>query len=404
MKKFFSYTRIRTVLTKKGQSLFCGLLLALLLVGVTACSDDKKSTSTTSTTQKPSTTTTAAAHEPTLSTDVVLDGLANPWDIGFLPDKTMLYTERSGDLNALKDGKVTRLARMPNVYVQGEGGLLGLAIDTDFEENRYIYTCFNSRIGGKRDVRVVRFTVDEKVTTASDALPIITGIEAKDSGRHSGCRVKSAGDGTLFVGTGDAARGTAPQSPTSLNGKILHVDREGHGVGGNLAAPFDSRIFTYGHRNVQGMVLFDKAIKGAYGFSMEHGSDRDDEINLIQSGNFGWSPTGNYDESVSMTDTKRFPDAIGAIWSSGFPTLAISGGDLLEGTQWGTYNGALAVAVLKDKQVKIIMFDENFAIVFEKTVLDTFGRVRTAVQGPDGNLYIATDDSSDGKIIKVTPQ
>lgn len=373
------------------------LTCVILIAG---CSSNKNSQRQTTTTTKTATST--QAKEPSLTTDVVLGGLSNPWDIGFLPDKTLVYTERSGDLNALKNGKVTLLAHMPHVYVVGEGGLLGLAIDSDYSKNHYVYTCFDSQ-DQKRDIRVVRFTIDKDVSVASDPNPIVTGIEAKDTGRHSGCRVRSATDGTLFIGTGDAANATNPQDPKSLNGKILHVDRDGKPVTGNLAAPFDTRIFNYGHRNVQGLALFEKPINGVYGYSVEHGSDRDDEINLIKSGNFGWSPTGDYDESVSMTDTKRFPDAIPAIWSSGYPTIAPSGATELRGSQWGTYDGAIAMAVLKGERVKIIKFDSNYKVLFDKDVLSTFGRVRSAMQGPDGNLYITTDDSSDGKIIKVTP-
>lgn len=390
-----------TLLSRR--SAFIAIILTATVLIASSCSDNKKDTTSSSTT---STTTTGAVDtnfEPALVTEVLLDGLENPWDTGFLPDKTLIFTERSGELSALKDGNVSLLATMPNINSGGEGGLLGLAVDSDFEKNRYVYTCFNSS-GSQRDIRVVRFTINEDVTTATDAKPIVTGIEAKSTGRHSGCRVKSANDGTLFIGTGDAARSKHPQDLNSLNGKILHVDREGKAVEGNLSSSGqDARIFNYGHRNVQGVALFDEPVDGVYGLSVEHGSDRDDEVNLIKSGNFGWSPTGDYDESVAMTDTDRFPDAISAVWSSGNPTIATSGASFLSGTQWGIYDGALAVAVLKGERVKILKFDNKFAVTLDKDVLTGFGRIRSATQGPDGNLYITTDDDSNGKIIKVTP-
>ena len=379
------------------------VLVMLLMVAISsACSsNDKKPVESSSST----TTKNTSKNEPTapeLSTDVVLENLNHPWDLGFLPDKTLIFTERNGELSALKNGEVTLLAKMKDVEVEGEGGLLGLAVDSNFEKNRYIYTCFNHN-DGKRDVRVVRYEIDEKITAASNPAPIVTGIPAKDSGRHSGCRIRSASDGTLFIGTGDAANENNPQNPKKLGGKILHVDRNGKGVKGNLSDPFDNRILNYGHRNVQGIVLFDKEQNGVFGFSIEHGSDKDDEVNLIKNGNFGWDPGKDYEENVPMTDTKKFPDAIKATWTSGYPTIAPSGATFLKGTKWGAYENALAIAVLKGEKVKILKFDDNYKIVLDTDVLTEFGRIRSAVQGPDGNLYIATD-SDDGKIIKVTPK
>jgi len=142
-----------------------------------------------------------------------------------------------------------------------------------------------------------------------------------------------------------------------------------------------------------------------YGYSVEHGSDRDDEVNILKSGNFGWAPRVTYEEDgIPMTDLVRYPDAISAVWSSGKPTIAPSGATLLSGKQWGIYNGALAVAVLKDKHVHIFKFDDANKLVFEREVLGDFGRIRSAAQGPDGNLYISTDNASNDKIIKITPK
>lgn len=368
-------------------------------VGLYYSSHDRTSTSTTTTSTTASrSTTTLALIEPTLSTQDVLNDLNHPWEIVFLPDGTMLFTERSGELNAYKDSQVTQLATMDGIKTEGEGGLLGLAVDTDFKKNRFVYTCFNT----SNDVRIVRYSLNRELTKAFDPSAIVTGLPSKDSGRHSGCRLSSAKDGTLFIGTGDAAKASNPQSPRSLGGKILHVDRDGNGVKGNMPAPFDPRVFNYGHRNIQGIALFEKPKNGVYGFSVEHGSDVDDEVNLIKTGNFGWSPTGDYDESVPMTDLKRFPEAVSAIWSSGDPTIAPSGATFLTGSNWGTFNGCLAMAVLKAERLKILCFDDNFQLVSDKDFITDKGRIRAATLAPDGNLYIATDKDN-GQIIRVIP-
>ena len=343
--------------------------------------------------------------EPQLETKEVVSGLSRPWDIVFLPSGTMVFNQRSGSISTFKDGQTNTIAQINDIYAVGEGGLTGLALDADFANNRFVYTCFNAQSAATIDVRVVRWTLSKAEDSLTDRTDIVTGIPSNKSGRHSGCRVRVAKDGSLWIATGDAAIASNPQDPQSLGGKILHVSSNGQPIEGNLAPPYDGRIFSYGHRNVQGLALFDRPINGVYGYSVEHGSDRDDEVNILKSGNFGWAPRVTYEEDgIPMTDLVRYPDAISAVWSSGKPTIAPSGATLLSGKQWGIYNGALAVAVLKDKHVHIFKFDDANKLVFEREVLGDFGRIRSAAQGPDGNLYISTDNASNDKIIKITPK
>lgn len=342
--------------------------------------------------------------EPTLTSTELIAGLSHPWDVAFLPDGSMIFNERGGEISHLVDGKKVVIANISDVYAVGEGGLTGLALDANFKENRYLYTCFNANTASGLDVRLVRWKLSSDNRQLTDRSDIVTGIPGNSSGRHSGCRVRAAKDGSLWVGTGDAARASNPQDPKNLGGKILHVTRDGMPESGNLPAPFDPRIFSYGHRNVQGLVLFDEPKNGVFGYSIEHGSDVDDEVNLLKSGNFGWAPKVTYVEAgIPMTDLTRFPDAISAIWSSGAPTIAPSGATRLTGERWGTWNGAVAVAVLKGKQVRILRFDDNNALLEQKPILTDFGRIRSATQGPDGNLYITTDNGSNDKIIKIIP-
>lgn len=336
-------------------------------------------------------------------TSVVTRGLSNPWDLGFLPDGSMLVTERGGKITRFASSKKHLVLTIEDVQSRGEGGLTGLAIDNNFSENNYIYTCYNSLSG---DVRLVRWKFEDD--TLGDKKQIVTGMPSNPSGRHSGCRVKSATDGTLWVGTGDAADAKYPQDKYSLGGKILHVTREGKAASDSAqTTDQDPRVFNYGHRNIQGLILFDQPLNGVYGYSIEHGSDIEDEINLIKVGNFGWDPKPPYDEgNVPMTDTRKFQDAIKAVWNSDDETIAPSGGALLIGKKWGKYSGAVAMAVLKNKELRIVKFDQknNYAITLEESVLkQDFGRLRSATLGPDGNLYLTTDNDFDDKIIKVIP-
>jgi glucose/arabinose dehydrogenase len=198
------------------------------------------------------------------------------------------------------------------------------------------------------------------------------------------------------VGTGDAANGTNPQDTASLGGKVLRVDRfTGAAAPDN---PFGLRWYTLGHRNVQGL-----AFRPGSGtpYSIEHGTSRDDEVNLlVRAGNYGWDPTPGYNESKPMT----FPGGIPAVWSSGAPTIATSGAVFLQGPQWRDWDGQLAMCALAGAQLRVIQLDGSGTVLLAQSVaLTGFGRLRTPVQGPDGNLYVTTSNGVNDQILRVTP-
>ncbi|HEX8763059.1 MAG TPA: PQQ-dependent sugar dehydrogenase [Candidatus Saccharimonadales bacterium] len=338
---------------------------------------------------------------PSVSDQVLVEGRRNVWDIGFLPGGTLLFTERQGHISFLRhNGQVWLIHTIPDVKAAGEGGLMGLAVDPNFEQNRYIYACFNSMA---RDIRVARWKLTEEMLV-TDRKDIITGIPANNGatpGRHSGCRLRFGPDNNLWVGTGDTAQGDTSVQPRGLGGKILRVTREGQAVAGNMGGEFDPRIYSYGHRNVQGLAFFTKAKNGVPGVSMEHGPDRDDEVNTLRPGNFGWAPSAvGYNESVPMTDLNRFPNAIASIWSSGAPTQAPSGGTIINGYNWKGWNGSLAVAMLKGKHLRILRLDDHNKVIKEEKALDNaYGRLRAVTQGPNGDLYVSTDNGQNDKII-----
>lgn len=343
---------------------------------------------------------------PELEVETVLTGLQHVWDVDFLPTNEMIFTERGGTVRLVQDDEARVLADISDVRVRGEGGLMGLAVDPQFADNRYIYTCFNST---KDDIRVVRWRVNDDASALTNRKDIITGMPSNPSGRHSGCQLAFGPDGYLWVGTGDTAQNLtpqSPQSPKSLGGKILRVTRDGAGAPGNLRSAFDSRIYSYGHRNTQGLAFFAEEIDGVAGVSAEHGPGTDDEINVLKPGNFGWAPPdGPYDESVPMTDKDRFPDAVEAIWSSGSPTLAPSGTAILRGDQWKEWDGAVAIAMLKTRHLRILVLDDTLKVVQEEVRLeDEYGRLRAVTQGPDGRLYVSSSNGTDDMILRVIPR
>lgn len=344
---------------------------------------------------------------PEVNVETILSGRQHVWDLAFLPDKSILFTERKGTLNVWKDGKTRQVAAPSDVRVAGEGGMLGLAIDPSFGQNHYVYMCFNSTQG---DVRVGRFQLKADLSGVDKRIDIVRGIPANSSGRHSGCRVAFGPDNYLWVATGDSAQGASPsiaQSPKSLGGKILRVDREGRPVLHEGTPGFDPRVYSYGHRNTQGIVFFPSSNLGVVGLSVEHGSTVDDEVNPLKPGNFGWAPPDNsYDETnVPMTDKKRFPDAVDAIWSSGSPTQAPSGATYISGEKWKGWDGAIAIAMLKAEHLKVLRVDDQLKVTQEDRKLEGgFGRLRAVVQGPDNNLYVATDSGNDSRILRVSPK
>lgn len=335
---------------------------------------------------------------PDLKYAEVVGGLEHPWDIDFLPDSTIIFTERSGAISKLKVGSKVVLQQISDVRDRGEGGLMGIAVDPDFQDNRYIYACLNSTEG---DIKVARWAVDQEAEALTDRTDIISGIPSSDSGRHSGCQIAFGPDDNLWVGTGDAADETQPQDMTKLGGKILRVNRDGKAAPDNVDSP-DKRIYSYGHRNTQALAFYPAERNESYGISVEHGPGRDDEINSLKAGNFGWAPGDNYDESVPMTDLDQFSDSIESVWSSGDTTIAPSGAAFLEGDTWGRLNGWLAVSVLKDQSLLLLNIADTSVSGTRTLIKNEFGRLRAATLGPDASLYVSTDNGSDDKIIKIS--
>lgn len=160
-------------------------------------------------------------------------------------------------------------------------------------------------------------------------------------------------------------------------------------------------VWNYGHRNIQGLA---KRPGVSEMWSVEHGTDRDDEINLVsKGGNYGWNPVPDYNQNVPMTDLKRYPKAIRAKWSSGRPTVATSGATFLSGRKWGSWNGALAVGMLTGQGIQLFKIDKHRRVSRLTEIANTFGRIRTVQQGPDGALYFTTSNGADDAIYRLAP-
>jgi glucose/arabinose dehydrogenase len=347
---------------------------------------------------------------PALRVTTEVSGLTQPWDVKQLPAGPLLITERDTRRILVRDHRGLHALSFPNsnIWVSGETGLMSLAIDPGFgRTNRRFYTCQGRTTStGGHEIAVVAWRLGPERKVASYLRTVLRGIQIT-TGRHGGCRIMVFGNGAMYVGTGDSAVGTNPQDLTSLNGKVLRlVAATGLPWPSN---PFhDSanlkkrHIYTYGHRNVQGLALR----KDGTLWSVEHGTSRDDEVNRLRwGGNYGWNPVPGYDESVPMTDHSLPGTQIDASWSSGDPTIATSGATFARGSRWGSYAGALAVAALAGNRVVFMKFDAAGQLLWTRTpsVLRNFGRLRSVTRANNGDLLITTANGGADRVLRVRP-
>jgi len=337
-------------------------------------------------------------------TDVVT-GLNQPWDLGFLANGSMVFTQRRGVLQIRSaGGQLGAPITAAGAKMVGDGGLMGLAVDP--AGGGRIYVCQTTQTpGGRYMNEIFRWTVSG-LSASRDATPI---LQFPFHTNHNGCQLQFGppDDEYLYVGTGDSESAPGPQATDSLYGKVLRIQRDGTAAPNN---PNGFRWVSRGHRNVQGL-----AVQPATGlvYSVEHGTDRDDEINLIQDlgQNAGWDPRrldnpSVYDQNFPMTNYERFPDAARPVWESGSPTIATSGATFISGAQWRDWNGSLIVCALASNQVR--RFVVNGANLVSQEIIYGgrffgFPRFRAAAQGPDGALYITTDMRNGvDRIIRVT--
>lgn len=354
----------------------------------------------------------SAKKVPKLRTRVVMGRLANPWDVAVLPNGAWLVTERDRERITLRRPNGTRkvLADTPaGFWHGGETGLMSIVADPNVATNRRFYTCTGFSTASGPQVRVYPWRLSPTYNRARRLAPLLTGIQTT-SGRHGGCRLRFDSRDRLYVGTGDAAVHTNAQNLRSLNGKVLRLNRiTGKPSPDNpwpRAANKKRRyIYTYGHRNVQGLAFRGRDQRM---WSVEHGSDRDDEVNRLgRGGNYGWDPGPGYDESTPMTELSLPGRQIRARWRSGYPTIATSGAVWVKGAKWGAYRGSLAVCALKGSKLVFMKFSKTGRLIWTKTpgvMNGDYGRLRSVVLDRGNNLLVTTSNGSGDRIVRVSPR
>jgi glucose/arabinose dehydrogenase len=327
---------------------------------------------------------------------VIAENLDTPWAISFLPDGGMLVTERKGTvrlINSKGSLQSEPVAKLDQVVESGEGGLLGVTLHPDFSSNNFVYLYYTYGGSGSSTLnRVVRMKYERgKLEAEQTILDQIPGAS-----NHNGGRIKFGPDKFLYITTGDAQEPSRSQDRNSIAGKILRVTDEGKVAPSN---PFNSQIYSYGHRNPQGIAWDSKGQlweteHGPSGGSLGVGND---EVNRIEIGkNYGW-PEIQGDQTKSDMEVPIKHSGTSSTWAPG--GAAFIGNSLFFG---GLRGQALFEAVADNN--KIVSLKEHFK--------GELGRVREVIAGPDGMLYITTSNwdgrgipkGGDDKVIKINPQ
>jgi glucose/arabinose dehydrogenase len=348
----------------------------------------------------------ALAEAPHVTPRVVQDGLVIPWDIAFAPSGQMIVTERPGRVRVYASGSVNAslvaTTTLSHVHAEGEAGVMGIAIDHNFDDNRYVYVCVSRDDNGAWRNQLIRYRVNGTWHLEFNKFLIRNGMRANTI--HNGCAVQEGPDHRIWMSMGDAGQPFDAQDPDSLNGKILRINRDGSIPDDNPVWPGDSnpsRVYSIGHRNPQG-IAFQPANGRVY--AVEHGPDRDDEINWIRPGrNYGWPcVTGRNHPNMSCSGNATFT---GPAWSTEGPTLATSGGVFVDGNAWDEWDHSLMVSTLKQSDVRRFTISGTGQPATMRSLLfdNRWGRLRAAVLGPGGKLYLTTSNGSNDRVVRITP-
>lgn len=398
-----------------------------------------------------------AQEAPVLTSTTVLSGRELIWDMAFLPNGTMFFTEKCRGLSVrLPSGTVNGLLGMKDskgyadtandLFCSGQAGMNGVAVDPEFDKNRFLYVYSASNQTTPHNNRVLRLKVNDDLTRVSDRTDIVTDIAYKqspsghpfgDAGAHNGGRLRfGPADGFLYVTTGDTHNGPVPQSPKLLGGKVLRIDRDGKPApGNNPPAGFDPRVFTYGHRNPQG-ICFRPGDN--HPFTAENGPWHTDEVTALKAGgNAGWDPrpkmAGRGDcpdgycgympnqmgaveptkraAYMPMTDVKTYPGAMKPAWTNGGLSQGMSSCAFLNGSQWKAWNGRMVVSFMGigihgtpvGNRLDLLSIAKDGMSARKATIPLPMpaSRFRSVVQAPDGDLYVGTDQ---GEIYRLSPK
>ena len=344
----------------------------------------------------------------------IVSGLEHPWGMAWLPNGDILITERAGRLRLVQNGQLQprSIEGIPEVYNSGQGGLMDISLHPDFSSNQWVYFTYSAGDGQANQTRIARAKYNNDQLTDWEDIFVVTPL--KSGSQHFGSRIIWLPDQTMLIAIGDG--GNPPlkidgdlsrkqaQNLGSHLGKVVRINDNGSIPEDN---PFvdnpdaEPEVWSYGHRNIQGMVFDDYRNKV---WATEHGSRGGDELNLVQSqNNYGWPDVSFSDEYISgrpVAPVNTRDDITNPIrvWT---PSIAPSGLAVYTGDRHMGWYGNLFAGGLVSRDIRRMQIEKDGAMVIESRIV-IGQRVRDVRISPDGNLYVLTDEDS-GQLIKVQP-
>lgn len=354
---------------------------------------------------------------PMLARTVFLRGLDAPQDLAFAPDGTLFYTERSKGLAVRRtDGSVARIFAPKEL-----GAMFGVAVDTQFAINRFVYVFLTTERG---EPRVIRLRIDAASAGVTERRDILAaGATARAAGEpHVGGALRFGADGWLYIGIGDLLDPDAPQGAAVLGGKLLRVDRDGRPAAGNRSPTgFDARVFAYGLRNPTALALPGREEV----FVGEDGAGQDEVTRFSAGANGGWDPrcarlavtsvasgycgrpsAERQRPLAAMTDLGRYPNAARPLWTNFNRAQGLAALAFLRGNGWKSWDGALAVAYADGRRVDVLRLGATGGVDEHASMLGTLEHaVRALALGAEGALYVATNGKAGGdEIWRLEPR
>jgi glucose/arabinose dehydrogenase len=348
--------------------------------------------------------------EANLKVDTVASGLTMPWASALLPNGDMLVTERVGKLRLVKDGKLDpqEISGIPEVFYKGQGGLLDIALHPDYKSNGWIYISYSSPKAageegdeGGANTALIRAKLKDHALT--DIQPLFKAIPNVKGSPHYGGRIVFDKKGYVFLSLGERGQKENSQSLAKDQGKVVRLHEDGKIPTDNPFVKTEGarpEIWTYGHRNPQGMVIHPTT--GVI-WETEHGPQGGDELNIIEKGkNYGWPLITfgiDYDNSIISKDTARTGLEQPVIYWR--PSIAPCGMTFVTSDKFKDWKGDLLVGSLKFMYLQHLVVKGN-KVTSREIIFDKIGRVRDVRQAWDGNIYVVLENS--GKVVRISPK
>jgi glucose/arabinose dehydrogenase len=347
-----------------------------------------------------------------IQVDIFAEGLEVPWAIDFINESTALITERPGRLRIVENGKLLEEAvkNIPVVLNEGQGGLMDVAVDPDYEDNGWIYLAYSHEIentsGEKRApamTRIVRGKIQNNTWVNQEVLFEAPHEMYRTTRHHYGCRIVFDSENHLYFAIGDRGAGYQAQDIKLPNGKVHRIYKDGSIPDDNPFMADDTAmqsLFSYGNRNIQGMAIHPETDEL---WVTEHGPMGGDELNHIQSGkNYGWETITyglNYNGTVITEETHRpGMEQPNLYWR---PSIAVCGLDFYTGDLFKKWKNKLLVGALKYEEVRLLSLEKD-RVMHQEVIVKGQGRVRDVSTGPDGAIYVVLNNP--GTVLRLTPK